>query len=47
MTAATEYDNDGEDDNPSTVIVKDAAEAIAIHICLSFQGMFLCESFTH
>ena len=37
MAAATEYNDDGEDHNPGAVIVKNTAEAIAVHICLTFQ----------
>lgn len=37
VAAAAKNNNDGEDDNPGAVIVKNTAEAIAIHICLTFQ----------
>ena len=37
VAAATKNNNDGENDNPGAVIVENTAEAIAIHICLTFQ----------
>ena len=34
VAAATENDNDCKDYNPSTVVVKEMAKAIVIHVCL-------------
>ena len=45
VAAATENNDNGKDDNPGAVVVKEIAKAVVIHICSSEDVMaVLCRS---
>ena len=41
MAAATENYDNGKNDDPGAVIIKDVAEAIAVHMCQPFRMFFM------